>query len=112
MRLPRLRPGCSVFTVEGRGTVLRDAEGQMFDIALPDETVRSALTGAETEALEAFRKAGHLGERAAWPADRARVVVLADESAALCDALRHAGAEPVAASAHSTVAEIDRKSVV
>ncbi|MDA3642616.1 hypothetical protein LZ318_39170 [Saccharopolyspora indica] len=103
---PRLRPGCSVFTVEGRGTVLRDAAGQMFDIALPDEAVRSALTGAETEALAAFRKAGHLGERARWPEDRARVVVLADESAALCEALRRAGAEPVAAPADSSLADV------
>ncbi|MER7082468.1 hypothetical protein SAMN02982929_02103 [Saccharopolyspora kobensis] len=103
---PRLRPGCSVFTVEGRGTVLRDAAGQMFDIALPDDAVRSALTGAETEALAAFREAGHLGERATWPADRARVVVLADDGAPLREALRRAGAEPVVAPANSTAAEL------
>lgn len=103
---PRLRPGCSVFTVEGRGTVLRDAAGQMFDIALPDDVVRGALTGAETEALAAFRKAGHLGERATWPVDRARVVVLAEDGSGLCEALRRAGAEPVAVPADSTVPEV------
>ncbi|MER7012226.1 hypothetical protein ABT324_12455 [Saccharopolyspora sp. NPDC000359] len=106
---PRLRPGCSVFTIEGRGTALRDTDGLMFDIALPEEAIRGALTGADgagPEVLAAFRNAGHLGARATWPEDRARVVVLADESAQLCAALHAAGAEPVAAPADSTAPDI------
>ncbi|MGW3472709.1 hypothetical protein ACWDKQ_30515 [Saccharopolyspora sp. NPDC000995] len=109
---PRLRPGCSVFTVDGRAAVLRDAAGAMFDIALPSEelaAVRSALTDencVEPKALEAFRQAGHLGARATWPAERARVVVLAREDATFCEALRRAGADPVVVPATSTAADI------
>ncbi|MGW1677338.1 hypothetical protein [Saccharopolyspora sp. NPDC002376] len=101
-----------MFTVDGRGTVLRDAGGLMFDIALPDDqltAVRDALTGedcAETSAVAAFREAGHLGMRATWPVERSRVVVLANDSAALCDALRGAGADPIPVPATSSVADI------
>ncbi|MFC6090978.1 hypothetical protein [Saccharothrix lopnurensis] len=75
-----LKPGTALFTGPS-GAVLRDATGELFAVALPDETVeavRAALTGdapAPPE-LAAFARAGHLGRRAAWPGDRRVVAVL------------------------------------
>ncbi|WP_378577409.1 hypothetical protein [Nocardiopsis mangrovi] len=77
---PRLRPGASLFRVDGQGAVLRAADGELFDVALPGaalDDVSRALTGpagAEPpREVAAFAAAGHLGGRARWPADRRTV---------------------------------------
>ncbi|MFD7654144.1 hypothetical protein ACFV4N_09225 [Actinosynnema sp. NPDC059797] len=75
-----LKPGTALFSGP-TGAVLRDSTGELFAVALPDEAVeavRAALT-ADAPAppeLAAFSRAGHLGRRAAWPADRRVVGVL------------------------------------
>ncbi|RKT55858.1 hypothetical protein [Saccharothrix australiensis] len=96
-----LKPGTALFTGPA-GAALRDAAGELFTVALPDAAlggVRAALTatGAPTPPeLAAFEHAGHLGGRARWPADRRAVAVLADRGGEFADALRRAGADPVA----------------
>ncbi|MEV0677446.1 hypothetical protein AB0I60_13090 [Actinosynnema sp. NPDC050436] len=96
-----LKPGTALFTGPS-GAVLRDAAGELFAVALSDEAVggvRAALTRAGAPVppeLGAFDHAGHLGRRAGWPTARRTVAVLADHSADLLDALRRAGANPVA----------------
>ncbi|CCH30604.1 hypothetical protein ABZ816_39685 [Actinosynnema sp. NPDC047251] len=95
-----LKPGTALFTGPS-GAVLRDAAGELFAVALSDEAVggvRAALTRADAPVppeLSAFDRAGHLGRRASWPVDRRTVAVLAGPGAALVDALRLAGANPV-----------------
>ncbi|PRX97759.1 hypothetical protein [Allonocardiopsis opalescens] len=103
---PALRPGAALFTVDGRGTALRSATGEMFDLALPEATARAtldALAGADgdvrvlREPLAAFASAGHLGNRPVWPSGRASVAVLTTSASlhdALAEALERAGARP------------------
>nr|WP_042191087.1 hypothetical protein [Kibdelosporangium sp. MJ126-NF4]CEL19835.1 hypothetical protein [Kibdelosporangium sp. MJ126-NF4]CTQ97059.1 hypothetical protein [Kibdelosporangium sp. MJ126-NF4] len=98
----RLRPGAALFPSPRNGMALRDANGNLFDLALDDDTstaVRAALTGhgQPPDELAAFREAGHLGHRRPWPEDRARIGVIAQPeiTQALTAQLRRAGAIPV-----------------
>ncbi|MFC3996574.1 hypothetical protein ACFOVU_11660 [Nocardiopsis sediminis] len=77
---PRLRPGAALFRVDGHGAVLRAADGDLFDVALPGaalDGVARALTGPaggdQPPEVAAFASAGHLGARAHWPAEHRAV---------------------------------------
>ncbi|MBW4717774.1 hypothetical protein [Saccharothrix obliqua] len=106
-----LKPGTALFAGPS-GTVLRDAAGELFAIALPDEAVdavRAALAGADAPTapeLAAFDHAGHLGRRQTWPVERRTVVVLADDGVDFADALRRAGAHPVVLPATADLAAV------
>ncbi|GAA3854942.1 hypothetical protein GCM10022243_20500 [Saccharothrix violaceirubra] len=95
-----LKPGTALFAGPS-SAVLRDAAGELFSIALPEEAVagvRAALTAAdapEPAELAAFAHAGHLGRRTGWPAGRRVVAVLGGD--AFAATLAAAGAEPVRA---------------
>ena len=102
----RLRPGAALFPSPRTGMALRDANGNLFDLALDDTTsdaVRAALTGhgQPPKEIAAFRDAGHLGQRRPWPDDRARIGVLAEPATALVliAQLRRAGAIPLSVTA-------------
>ncbi|MCE7001974.1 hypothetical protein LWC34_03880 [Kibdelosporangium philippinense] len=104
----RLSPGAALFFSPRNGMALRDANGNLFDLALDDGTsaaVRAALAGngKAPDELAAFREAGHLGARRYWPAERAKIGVLADAEIAvtLTAQLRQAGASPVAVTANA-----------
>ncbi|RCV47519.1 hypothetical protein DEF23_26625, partial [Marinitenerispora sediminis] len=80
---PRLRPGTALYRAGTGRTVLRAADGELFEIALPDPAiaaVHAALTGPDGAGLppelDAFAAAGHLGARPGWPAGRRRVGVV------------------------------------
>ncbi|MEU6644657.1 hypothetical protein ABZ863_19170 [Saccharomonospora sp. NPDC046836] len=99
-----LRPGAALFRTGDGSTALRDAEGELFDLALPADAadrICAALQGkaADPEELAAFRAAGHLGARRHWPAERRRIGLLVTGSrpvaAAMMDAVVAAGACPV-----------------
>ncbi|ONI75209.1 hypothetical protein ALI144C_41465 [Actinosynnema sp. ALI-1.44] len=97
-----LRPGAALFPSPRNGMALRDANGNLFDLALDEDTsaaVRAALigNGQPPDELAAFRAAGHLGQRRPWPHERARIGVLAEPAIAqaLTAHLRRAGAIPV-----------------
>lgn len=106
-----LKPGTALFTGP-RGPVLRDAAGELFSVALPDDAlaaVRAALTTPDAPVpaeLDAFARAGHLGERARWPAPRRVVAVISDHAKELAEVLAAAGAEPVVLEGFDAVAEL------
>ncbi|ALG08517.1 hypothetical protein [Kibdelosporangium phytohabitans] len=104
-----LRPGAALFPSPRNGMALRDANGNLFDLALDEDTstaVRAALTGdgRPPAELAAFRAAGHLGQRRPWPDERARIGILAEPAIAqvLTAQFRRAGAAPVPVTAGDT----------
>ncbi len=105
-----LKPGTALFTGPS-GTVLRDAAGELFAIALSEEAVdgvRAALTRADAPVppeLSAFGTAGHLGGRVGWPVARRTVAVLS-ETPEFADALTRAGARPVVLEPEADLAEV------